>query len=953
MSISEQMDGWGLTVSDVMGSGSKDAGNPIDSELASIVSSLSALSNPTLQRQQSQQQLSQQQQSQQQQQQQQAQQQSQQQIGGFRRASFNSNAGSDVDSEILFASQNSPMLRRTTLSVGGVSLPANTSSHAQNRLNPMNHYSASIAGGLTAQFQAYSSNNNNNNGSTVGSNSAANVASSGGTGFFERFGRALAEGTREVELNMAPVSQTVSGQQVSVGSGAAGAGSRRTSASPGMEHLSRVGSTTTMQAAAAARRMSDTSDVLESVSESLSMQHNEPNPTTIWNVAAAPVFRPQDAQQAGVPQSHQMHQPNRQFYGGAGGNGKDDQDPGITNNIEQPQYNYGYPPFNQFGVPMFIPPVLSPHPHFPGMPSDQNLEDATAAADGNAGLHGDEVNNGGSSSFTGGDHVDGSAARDAAEQQGLKNGGAGTKNGATDMAAGASPMMPHPPNGHYPFPTPYPFMFPPVKENAIDDSDGNSAAKPPMSPPFIPQLPYMFIPPGVPVHNHPNAQDSTSTAETTRSGKRGTDSKFSTKSKGNPYLHNGKPNYGQFSPPPSRMNGTPQQNSQHGGSSTPNSSKPARQGKGARQSNKPPIIRSPLLEEFRNNPTNKVYKLSDIYGSALEFCKDQHGSRFIQQELATASDAEKEVIFNEIRDESIPLSHDVFGNYVIQKFFEHGTKTQKEVLVDQFRGKMEVLSLEMYACRVIQKALEFLDEDQKVSLVSELSNRVLVMIKDQNGNHVIQKAIECIPIEKLPFILQSLKGQIYHLSTHSYGCRVVQRLLEFGSLEDQDNILNDLDEFIPFLIQDQYGNYVIQHILQHGTDDTSVHIGRSKQNIIDTICKNVVEFSKHKFASNVVEKSVVYGSKSQIRQILDEILPKDEEHAADLEDSAPLILMMRDQYANYVVQKLVGVATDNDERLIVIAIRSYLDRSNKNNTLGNRHLASVEKLATLVENIKI
>lgn len=198
-----------------------------------------------------------------------------------------------------------------------------------------------------------------------------------------------------------------------------------------------------------------------------------------------------------------------------------------------------------------------------------------------------------------------------------------------------------------------------------------------------------------------------------------------------------------------------------------------------------------------------------------------------------------------------------------------------------------------------------------------------------------------------------MKGQIYHLSTHSYGCRVVQRLLEFGSLKDQDDILNDLDEFIPFLIQDQYGNYVIQHILQHGSEDLTKHISNSKQEIVNTICGNVVEYSKHKFASNVVEKSVLYGSKNQIRQILNEILPKDEEDAANLDENAPLILMMRDQYANYVVQKLVGVASGNDEKLIVIAIRSHLDRSNKNNSLGNRHLASVEKLATLVEKIQI
>lgn len=362
--------------------------------------------------------------------------------------------------------------------------------------------------------------------------------------------------------------------------------------------------------------------------------------------------------------------------------------------------------------------------------------------------------------------------------------------------------------------------------------------------------------------------------------------------------------------------------------------------------------RSPLLEEFRSN-NGRVYALGDILGYVLEFCKDQHGSRFIQHELSVVSGPEKEVIFNEVRDHAIELSDDVFGNYVIQKFFEFGSTTQKAVLVSQFRGKMKKLSMQMYACRVIQKVLEYIELPQRIALVQELSSCVLQMIKDQNGNHVIQKAIERIPMAQLPFILDSLDGQIYHLSTHSYGCRVIQRLLEFGSEQDQSRILAELKDFIPYSIQDQYGNYVIQHILQQKDSQSFPEMRATKQVIVNTVSQNVVEFSKHKFASNVVEKAILYGSPEQKALIVAQILPRDEAHARDLEDSAPMILMMRDQFANYVVQKLVGVSEGQDKRLIVIAIRAYLDKLNKSDSMGNRHLASVEKLASLVESVKL
>ncbi|CAL9735054.1 mRNA-binding protein Puf3p [Monosporozyma servazzii] len=363
--------------------------------------------------------------------------------------------------------------------------------------------------------------------------------------------------------------------------------------------------------------------------------------------------------------------------------------------------------------------------------------------------------------------------------------------------------------------------------------------------------------------------------------------------------------------------------------------------------------RSPLLEEIRNNMDSN-YSLKDIVGYSLEFCKDQYGSRFIQKQLAIAEPSEKEVVFNELRDHILMLSNDVFGNYVIQKFFEHGSPTQRTILIENFRGKMKDLSVQMYACRVIQKALEYIQPEQRIDLVKELSGCVLKMIKDQNGNHVIQKAIECIPIELLPFVLTSLIGHIYHLSTHSYGCRVIQRLLEFGSLEDQTIILNELKDFIPYLLQDQYGNYVIQHILQHGSDDPNcLPMVNTKQEIINIVGDNVVEFSKHKFASNVVEKAILYGTTKQKDSIISKILPKNKEHAANLEDNAPMILMMRDQFANYVVQKLVTVSEGEGKILIVIAIRAYLDKLNRSNSLGNRHLASVEKLAALVDTVEI
>lgn len=365
-----------------------------------------------------------------------------------------------------------------------------------------------------------------------------------------------------------------------------------------------------------------------------------------------------------------------------------------------------------------------------------------------------------------------------------------------------------------------------------------------------------------------------------------------------------------------------------------------------RQPGKPKMqfYRSAALEEFRNSG-NKNHKLKDIFGNAVEFSKDQHGSRFIQQALAESTEEEKEVFFNEIRDVAVDLMTDVFGNYVIQKYFEHGSETQKKVLLDEMRGKIKDLSLQMYGCRVVQRAIEFVALNDQIAIINELKDYVLPCIKDQNGNHVIQKAIEKIPIVEVSFIFDSLKEHIYHLSTHPYGCRVIQRLLEFSNEEDQIYILNELNKFTYFLIQDQYGNYVIQHIIEHGKPE-------DKTAIVQVVSDSVVDLSKHKFASNVVEKCVMFGNEEQVALILDKVLvnnDKDDDSVVD--DRSPLGLMMKDQFANYVVQKLVEVSKGKKKRILIKKIKQYLKQISKPNY--GKHLASIEKLIVLAETAEI
>ncbi|EPS41086.1 hypothetical protein H072_5032 [Dactylellina haptotyla CBS 200.50] len=341
-------------------------------------------------------------------------------------------------------------------------------------------------------------------------------------------------------------------------------------------------------------------------------------------------------------------------------------------------------------------------------------------------------------------------------------------------------------------------------------------------------------------------------------------------------------------------------------------------------------LRSMLLEDFRKNAKTKRYELKDIYNHVVEFSGDQHGSRFIQQKLETATSDEKDVIFSEIRPNALQLMTDVFGNYVIQKFFEHGNQLQKAMLAKQMEGHVLKLSLQMYGCRVVQKALEHVLTEQQATLIKEIDGNVLKCVKDQNGNHVVQKAIERVPAHHIEFILKAFKGQVQGLATHPYGCRVIQRMLEHCDEPAQSSILQELNMCLYALIQDQYGNYVTQHVIEHGKPD-------DRAKIIHVVSQHVIQFSKHKFASNVVEKSIQYGNEHQRKEILGTITtPK------STDGPPPLQTLMKDQYGNYVIQKLLFLLDEEDRDTLIEAIKPQLQ--NLKRFSYGKQLNAIEKL---------
>jgi mRNA-binding protein PUF3 len=320
-------------------------------------------------------------------------------------------------------------------------------------------------------------------------------------------------------------------------------------------------------------------------------------------------------------------------------------------------------------------------------------------------------------------------------------------------------------------------------------------------------------------------------------------------------------------------------------------------------------FRSALLHDFKHSPKSKRWELKDIWSHIVEFSGDQQASRFIQQKLETANSDERDQVFAEIEPNAVQLMKDVFGNYVMQKLFEYGDQVQKKVLANAMKGKVVDLSMQPYACRVVQKALEHVLVEQQTELVKELEPDLIKVAKDQHGNHVIQQAIVLVPREHIDFMMAGLKGHVYELASHQYGCRVVQRVLEHGTQADKAGMMLELHASASMLITDVYGNYVVQHVLEKGKPE-------DRAKMIGVVTPQLLTLSRHKNASNVVEKCILLGTLEEQRAIRDQLMGDD--------TNSPLFQLMKDQFGNYVIQKLVKALQGQDRAVLVNKLASHL-----------------------------
>lgn len=348
----------------------------------------------------------------------------------------------------------------------------------------------------------------------------------------------------------------------------------------------------------------------------------------------------------------------------------------------------------------------------------------------------------------------------------------------------------------------------------------------------------------------------------------------------------------------------------------------------------------PVASRDENTEREKLEAASrltwdDVAHRLLNAAQEQDASRFLQMRLDESGPQAEEAIekvYEAIKNDVVKLAKDSFGNYVVQKLFEKGSKEKRDALVAGMRNEMLNLSNHRCGCRVVQKALQFGSEDIQFRIAEELKKGVLVCIENMHGNHVIQKCVEHLPAESLSFITEVVAERLEFIATHMYGCRIFQRMLERCPHQELVPILEDIPRILPKLAKDKHGNYVVQCILDHGRIE-------DQRRIIEVIGNNILEFSRNKISSNVVEKcfkietpEVYEDQRSLLTAILGERGDPD----------APLRSIMLDKFGNYIVQSIIkssGKFNEEDRRRLRDSIEDCESTLRDSNT--GKHILGV------------
>jgi len=305
-----------------------------------------------------------------------------------------------------------------------------------------------------------------------------------------------------------------------------------------------------------------------------------------------------------------------------------------------------------------------------------------------------------------------------------------------------------------------------------------------------------------------------------------------------------------------------------------------------------------------------IYNL--IKGKIVSIIKNHKGSKIFQKYLkSTHSDEILHLIFVELFPFLSDLIIDPYANYFCKKFFTYLNQKDRIDFLKNIEKNLVELSSDSIGTYPIQSIIEHLSsKNEKNIILSGIKEGFIKLIYDAFGCHVLEKLLTCFEDEYIEFIYTYIFDNFLYLTNNSNGIYIIKKILTFTQKKNlHEKLKNIVKKNAIFLIKQSYGNFVIQVIIENWED---------YKEITDLFKGNFFALSLEKYASNVIERCI-----EKDKEIL-------ENYINEIISNKCIANVMKSNYGNYVVQKVIKLAEGENKKLFVFNAAKDIDKLNDN-----------------------
>ena len=266
-----------------------------------------------------------------------------------------------------------------------------------------------------------------------------------------------------------------------------------------------------------------------------------------------------------------------------------------------------------------------------------------------------------------------------------------------------------------------------------------------------------------------------------------------------------------------------------------------------------------------------------------------------------------------------------FGNSLINSLLDVLTYENINLFLSLINNNLYEICLTEPGSRVIQKLIEKIYDFPlllKKFNVSLNNKDIGLLIKSPYGNHIIKKYISLVKKKELTnFIFNYIFNNFVEIVKEKYGVFVLEKFISEVDNEDRKKIFLLIIDNLDMIIKDYYGHYLIQYIF---SKFEKIKINEILP-IVKKIEENILEYSKMKYSSSVIEKCFELGNIEINEHMLKYLLDK---------HSNSIIDLLSNKYGFYIIKKSLHIKSKYLKEKLIKIIVNNLDKLDDINILN-------------------